>query len=244
MRPSRLVACNSALSWNLAAAQKRTLLGFDALIPQYQAGAMRGKNLDDGSQQVQLLGSGKALPASDRQAAIAAVQQFVDDFPDSAPGWTREMITADRLLMYQHADHRPSDANAMVILSQAYTRARSRVSYYVEVEYYEGSDTAPTKYVARVKYFVAATPESSSSAQTASDEAAADTLRLAVADLYKYEVVQQRIGDLIKVPNMKSPTCQNYPVDLAIIRRKLVILGDESSVACFMPYNNISKTLE
>ena len=105
-----------------------------------------------------------------------------------------------------------------VVQSIEYRMAKSRVSYFVRVDY-EGEGT----YVARIsKYLKVA---------RASADGGVQVLRIAVADLYKTEIKQGYQGEVILVRGPeRGPRKKDYPISVDHIAHKL-LFADAASLS-------------
>jgi hypothetical protein len=189
--------------------QEQGLKSFDEY---FGAGGMQGVNMDEGIA-CQMLGSGKALGPSERAAAEAALARYVKDMTPEV--WDEVMVAGAELLRYTYASQYvglDTDAPHLLLKSVAYLRSVKRVSYYVRVRYAEpqGGQMREVQYVARIKYFLKATPNPAAGAQ------AAEPLRIAVADLFGAEVIEFGYGSLLRVRDMSRPKYPDYPVSLSL----------------------------
>lgn len=122
----------------------------------------------------QLLGSVRSLGPDRKSEAVDAVKRFIEVW---APvGWSVDMVERAELLWYSYANVRRLE----LLHSTAYTRTSVKVSYNVLCQFFEGSSTQVTRYIARVKYFVKVSPPADHDSHVQPG-----VLRLAVSDLFK-----------------------------------------------------------
>ena len=134
----------------------------------------------------------------------ALAKLHIRDFPRD--GWTDAACDAATYTVYKAVDIKGVE----VVQSRAYLMARSRVSYFVRVDY-EGEGT----YVARInKYLKVA---------RANAEGGVSVLRIAVADLFKTEIRQGHQGEVIVVRGPeRGPHKVDYPMSVDHIAHKLL----------------------
>jgi hypothetical protein len=150
----------------------------------------------DGSQ---LLGKGRDLGAAARAdlGVDAAVERFVETFQPA--GWSVDMVEQASILLYTYAQAQGGE----LLHSTQYTRARSRVSYNVLCQFWEGglgvdsSDAVqePTYYAGKIAYFVKIVAPAAMDLDGAVEEpAVVPDLRLAVMDLHLLQRLDREIG--------------------------------------------------
>lgn len=134
----------------------------------------------------------------------ALAKAHLQDFPQD--GWTEAACDTVSYALYKAVDIKGVE----IVLSQAYLMARTRVSYFVRVDY-EGEGM----YVARVSKYLKV---------SRTDEAGTKhVLRLAVADLFKAELKEGYQGILIVVRGaQQGPYRKDYPMAVSHIAHKLV----------------------
>ena len=117
-----------------------------------------------------------------------------------------------------------------VVVSIAYSSAKTRISYFVQV-HYEGEGT----YVVRIEHYLKVVNCTNG-----------DVLRLAIADLYKAEVIEGCSGQYLQVRRpLTNVSRKSYPMAVDDIGRKLV-WGDATKsreeykliLWRFTPYSN------
>jgi hypothetical protein len=223
-------------------------------------------NPDDGdSDGSQLLGRGRELCGSERVnlGVDAAVEEYILNFQPM--GWTTDLLARSSVMLYTSAQAEGGE----LLHSMRYTRARSRVSYNVlcqfwEGEHGEGSDgdeeDVPTYYIGRIKYFVRVDPPvvhpDASGFDHAGDGGAAQSpvasLRLAVMDLHLlqrmdtavgvvYQSVTYCCGSAAYTNSALSLSCGENDVGSIISKP---VLARDSNVAYFVPYANMSASGE
>lgn len=242
----------------------------DELIPEWDSGNMQGYNLDMGHAGLGLLGSGRSPRRRDEMGdVIRALQQYLNHFP--SPEWDGIPMDKVRFTLYQHAYKGATQEDpSMVLQSESYRRARSRMSCYVSVVYEEAQGLVT--YVAHVKYFMVCQPPAAETAgqgevsgdgsedehrdpvpSTSTDPAGANPasssrynnhseLRIAVSDLYR--AVEE--DGLYKVTRFGNPEARytGYPVELGLFRRKLMHMGKVGApLAYFSRYEAVSNSV-
>ncbi|KAK9918436.1 hypothetical protein WJX75_004081 [Coccomyxa subellipsoidea] len=148
------------------------------------------------------------------------------DFPQD--GWTDAACDTATYTVYKAVDIKGIE----IVLSRAYLMARSRVSYFVRVDY-EGDGT----YVARISKFLKV---------SRGDAEGGSALRIAVADLFKIETREGYQGELIIVKGpQRGPYKKDYPMSVDHIAHKLLFCdatrGDpdfRQNLWCFPAYSN------
>jgi hypothetical protein len=213
---------------------------------------------DGGSDGSQLLGRGTLLSHHDRQAwqVDDAVQAYVADFRPA--GWNSQLVEDSDIIMYTYAQA----AGSELLHSTRYTRARSRVSYNVWCQFWEGEVEevvcgdeceAPTDYIGKVSHFVKVVPpvmsavdESVGSPDQQSEQP--EVLRLAIMDLHLLQGIDAGVGVAYKSVTYctgvaaHSNTALSLSIDdnsWGILRCKMA-LAQEDGVAFFLPYSNMS----
>ena len=118
-------------------------------------------------------------------------------------GWTAAACEQAAYTSYKVADIQGVE----VVVSTSYALARSRVSYFVQVDY-EGEGT----YVARIEHYLKIVNGGDGS-----------VLRLAIADLYKAEVIYGCSGQYLQVRRpLTHVSRRKYPIAVDDISCKLV----------------------
>lgn len=134
-------------------------------------------------------------------------------------GWTPADCDTARYTIYKAVDIKGVE----IVPSQAYLQARTRVSYYVRVDY-EGEGT----YVARISKFLKV------SKAGAGADGTVGVLRLALADLFKTEVKDGYHGQLIVVkPQQRGPFRKDYPMAVSHIAHKLIFFYANKAASNF-----------
>jgi hypothetical protein len=213
---------------------------------------MRGRNLDvvKDEEVMQLLGTGRAVlntaaGAVEWEEAVGQLLTLVGHV--GPPGWSAAVLNSCVMHKYQHA----TLSSYEVLHSEEYlrTRAADRVSYLCLVQYMEGEPEQLVQYVARVKWFLKATPlvaEVDEDEEVAHESA--ETLRIAIADLFMCEAVDLPTGMRYDVPDMREPLWPSYPVlldeQLGRLLRKLVSSSFDDVSASFALYANMSGCME
>jgi hypothetical protein len=224
---------------------------------------MTHRHPDDGAADgTQLLGRGKVLSDAECVAigADQAVRTFVADF--QPPGWTSSLVDRSEMILYTYAQA----AGSELLHSTRYTRARSRVSYNVWCQFWEGElgeavsgeeCEVPTYYIGKVSYFVKVVPPRPSSGdgeieagggEIGSAGAPAEVLRLAVLDLHllqevdagvgpAYQSVTYCTGDAAYTNTAMSLSLDDHSVGKLCCK---MALAKENDVAFFLPYSNMS----
>ena len=145
----------------------------------------------------------------------------IRDFPQD--GWTDAACDTATYIVYKAVDIKGIE----IVLSRAYLMARSRVSYFVRVDY-EGERT----YVARISKFLKVSRDTA--------------LRIAMADLFKTETREGYQGQSIVVKGpQRGPYKKDYPMSVDHIAHKLIFCdatrGDPDfrlNLWCFAAYSN------
>jgi hypothetical protein len=216
--------------------------------------AMCFRNADVGdSDGTQLLGSGRQLSGETLQAVRDSVRAYIRDWkpagwvvgdPSDDEGMQQDDVAAADILEYTYADVRGGE----ILHSVLYTRPRSRVSYNVLCQFYEGADDSDdvTRYIAQVQRFVKVSPAVAGQGQP---------LRLAITHLFAAVAVPNVSGVLYHCANYPAtdsqsyaPSFINYAVDLqhseegvGMTQDKHVMARSSSMVgAYFVPYSNMS----
>jgi hypothetical protein len=200
-------------------------LTFDELIPAYRAGGMRGHNLDDGAADsgAQLLGSGRQPDRGQETEVRDSLQRRwgadADLFP-VVPGWNPVWFDPEGFLVYQHAE---TSTDGFSLKSLAYLRAASRISHYCLVRYGVAGRGAAAPYVARIYYFVKASPGAPDAAQAAAD-AASNRARptagrrgrrpAAVAAAEAAAAAAQRAADSPPPSDLRFAVCDLYKAEV------------------------------
>lgn len=211
---------------------------------------------DGGFDGSQLLGPGVVLGRADRarSGVDEIVQQFVADFKPE--GWAEGMVGQADMWQYKYAHAGGTE----LLHSTSYMRPRSRVSYNVLCQFWEGRvieglddgvvEDCPTDYIGQIKYFVKVVPPA---VMDTEGVVQAEVLRLAVMDLHLVQLVstdlaKSRVGEFYQSTTYKAalPLYADYAVSLsqqegewACLCCKLV-MGIDGDVAIFMPYSNMS----
>ena len=209
---------------------------FDEWVPAWGGGEMQGQNLDPGDGFVGMLGSGKdvkGVKTPEVATNVLLVQKYIREFQPA--GWEEEDIGQKQMYIYQHAYKGASaDHQSMVLQSQIYKRARTRVSTFALVEYEEGDPPELVTYVAQAQYFLRCL-------QAEGDPE--KDIRLAVCNLYKTQLLE----GLYVVANFGCPRQKwtGYPVAIEHLTRKLLYYGVPGSRdALFSVYDTVSGVLE
>jgi hypothetical protein len=194
-------------------------------VPQEEGRA----GLDEGDEEGnQLLGSGRELKSQQLQQAHAAVGKLFRHGLAPA-GWYDHMVAGATFRLYTYADLKGSE----LVHSTAYLRSRTRVSYHVYAEYFEGGGTEATRYMAKVLYFLKVISAS-----------CPHPLRIAVSDLFKVACDDSSVGSMWHTRHYDRPTHSAYPVRLCDMRSKHAMgtthLG--AAEAWFFGYSNMSGT--
>jgi hypothetical protein len=210
---------------------------------------------NDGSQ---LLGHGRELCGSERVTlgVDAAVEEYIRDFQPI--GWTTDLVARSSVMLYASAQAEGGE----LLHSMRYTLARSRVSYNVLCQFWEGErgegsddvDEVPTYYIGRIKYFVRVDPPVVQPDALGLDHAGNGVaaqigrLRLAVTDLHLTQRIVTAMGVLYQsvtyccgsAAYINSALTLSYNEnDVGSIISKPVLARD-SNVAYFVPYANMS----
>jgi hypothetical protein len=217
-------------------------------------GGMTHRYPDDGANDgSQLLGRGTLLSHHDRLAlgVDAAVHAFVADF--KPPGWSSDLIEGCNIVMYTYAQA----AGSELLHSTGYTRARSRVSYNVWCQFWEGEvgeavsggqeAETPTDYIGKVRHFVKVVPPVVSADQLGQCERP-EVLRLAIMDLHLLQGVDAGVGVSYQSVTYctGAPAHSNTALSLSFDANSWGImcckmaLAEENGVAFFLPYSNMS----
>jgi hypothetical protein len=208
---------------------------------------------DDGAQ---LLGRGQVMRRADRVSTL--VDEAVDAFIAQVqpPGWCSSMVAESEIIMYTYAQA----AGAELLQSTSYSRARTRVSYNVWCQFWEGEvavegvegDVVPTDYIGKVRHFVKVVPPVLSATAMDVDQegqgVVPEPLRLAIVDLH----LLQRVDGGVGVAYQSSTYCSGAPAHANVALSlsfdashwcnmccKLA-LAQEDGVAVFLPYSNMS----
>lgn len=143
-------------------------------------------------------------------------------------GWTEAACDTASYTLYKAVDIKGIET----VLSEAYLMARTRISYFVRVDY-EGEGT----YVARISRFLKASKRNEDGSQS--------VLRLAIADLFKTEMKVGYQGQLLVVKGQHlRPHKKDYPMAVGHIAHKLVFFNASISTRfrvnrwCFAAYSN------
>jgi hypothetical protein len=223
-------------------------------------------NPDDGdSNGCQLLGRGRELCGSERVGlgVHAAVEDYILNFQPA--GWFAGLLAQPSVVLYTSAQAEGGE----LLHSMRYTRARSRVSYNVlcqfwEGEHGEGSDgedeEVPTYYIGRIKYFVRVDPPEvhpdASGFDHAGDMGGAQgpvaSLRLAVMDLHLLQRIETAVGIVYQSVTYCSGAAAytNSAISLSCAENDIgsiiskPVLARDSNVAYFVPYANMSASGE
>jgi hypothetical protein len=213
-------------------------------------------NPDDGAADgSQLLGRGKVLGAAERVNldVDAAVEEYIRKFEPA--GWSVDVLAGSTVTLYSSAQAEGSE----LLHSLRYTRARSRVSYNVLCQFWEGelgdsnSDGSepevPTYYIGRINFFVKVTPPDAMDVDFA-DEGVAEPLRLAVIDMHLVQRVDSGVGIIYqsvtycsgstacKHPNYALSLCLDYDSYGTIVSKQ--VMAQDDKTAFFVPYSNMS----
>lgn len=133
----------------------------------------------------------------------ALAKMHIRDFPQE--GWTEAACDNATYTVHKAVDVKGVE----VVQSRAYLMARSRVSYFVRVDYV-GEGT----YVARINKYLRVS--------RTSPEGDIIDLKIAVADLFKTEVKQGYQGEVIIVRGPeRGPHRVDYPMSVDHIAHKL-----------------------
>jgi hypothetical protein len=204
---------------------------------------------DGGCDGSQLLGPGVVLGNADRVTCgvDAIVQQFVAEYKPA--GWAEGMVGQASIWQYKYAHAGGTE----LLHSTSYKRPRSRVSYNVlcqfwEGEVYEGVDgvaaECPTDYIGKIKFFLKVVAP----VEMGSDAADAEVLRLAVMDLHLVQWVESAVGGFYQCSAYEAgtPCFRDYAMSLSqqegdwgSLCYKLA-MGSDGNVAIFLPYSNMS----
>ena len=129
-------------------------------------------------------------------------------------GWTVNDCSTATYFQYKQVDIKGIE----VVQSMAYHKARSRISYFVQVVYIEGEGEAT--YIARISRFLKVVhPEG------------VLVLRLAIADLFKAERLDGYHGGLWQVKPRRAPFKKDYPMAVGHISHKVVFCDATLGVA-------------
>jgi hypothetical protein len=207
----------------------------------------------DGSQ---LLGKGRELGAAERVhlGVDAAVEGFIKTFQPA--GWHLDMVQQSSMLLYTYAQAQGGG----LMHSTQYTRARSRVSYNVLCQYWEGVSgvgsssgvVEPTHYVGKIQYFVKVIAPSAMEVDGEAGVVSASDLRLAVMDLHLLQRLDRELGVMYQsvtycsgqaaYPNTAfSLCCDREAVGTMLTKHAL---AQEAGKAFFLPYSNMSASGE
>ena len=131
----------------------------------------------------------------------AAAKRHIEEFP--ADGWTEAECDQASYTSYKAVDVQGVE----VVLSTSYLFTKSRISYFVRVDY-EGDGT----YVARIEHYLKVVNSGNGS-----------VLRLAIADLFRAEVIEGYSGPYLQVRRpLSQVSYRNYPMTVAHISHKVV----------------------
>ena len=217
-------------------------------------------NPDDGSSDgSQLLGRGRVVTEPERSSMCvdAAVEGHIRYFGPA--GWTVDMVAHSSVMVYASAQAEGGE----LLHSMRYTRARSRVSYNVLCQFWEGEQgddsdgnesAVPTYYVGKISYFVRVDPPNATDIDSAAegDQALPEALRLAVMDLHLVHRLQTPVGLLYQSATYCSGSAA-YPsfaltlsfdeeAEGTIVSKP--VLARDSNMAYFVPYGNMSASGE
>ena len=195
-------------------------------FPDIGAAEMRGANLDD-SDSHQMLGSGHVPRRADQvEGASSALQQFIRNF--SPAGWQVNMAADARILIYTQAQVL-AGLESLIFHSTGYKKARSRVSYYVHVQYEETVAGRRDKkhYIGEVKSLMLCKPGAGE----------AGPLRIATADLYHAQLLHTATGAIWRVANAAVPRLPRYSVALDHVVGKVAYMGKQGAAAYYMAYH-------
>lgn len=188
-----------------------------------RADTFRGTILDPGAADgTGMLGSGEEEVAGERYAECrVALSKYSNDFQDEA--WSDRDMAEAKLVVYK----RVQLGGGEIIHSSSYGRACSRVSYYITTKFTEhvrGRGEQEVLYVGHVRYFLMATTADGTR-----------VLRLAIADLYKTDVVRQEVGEIVYAKGMcgglPTPAHRGYPVRLPSIGGKVVLCAKKGALS-------------
>lgn len=150
------------------------------------------------------------------------------DFDRRDEGWTEAACDTAQYSVYKAVDVKGIET----VLLEAYLMARTRVSYFVRVDY-EGEGT----YVARISKYLKVSKRNQNGGE--------GVLRLAIADLFKTEMKDDYQGQLIVVKGQHlRPHRKDYPMAVSHIAHKLVFFIATISTRfrvnrwCFAAYSN------
>ncbi len=150
------------------------------------------------------------------------------DFDRREEGWTEAACDTAKYTLYKAVDVKGIE----MVLSEAYLMARTRVSYFVRVDY-EGEGT----YLARISKYLKVSRRN--------EDGSESVLRLAIADLFKTEIKIDYQGQLIVVKGQHlRPHKKDYPMAVGHIAHKLVFFNATNSTRfrvnrwCFAAYSN------
>lgn len=201
---------------------------------------------DDGARDGSLLlGRGKLLSHGDRVAMRAdeAVRTFVADF--EPPGWCSDLVDRSEMIMYTYAQASGSE----LLHSTNYARARSKVSYNVWCQFWEGEvdeeesaeeeSEVATDYIGKVEYFVKVVPPVGEDVEV---------LRLAVMDLHLLQRIDAGVGAAYQSVTYcnGAPAHSNTALSLSLDDSSCgtlcckMALAQEDGVAFFLLYSNMS----
>jgi hypothetical protein len=219
-----------------------------------RADTYAGKHLDLGEGgRVGLLGSGVEVDVesggSEAEECRRALDTYFTEFTLGA--WTEQDMDEAKMAKYKRAQLEGGE----IIHSSAYDRATSRVSSYVSARYEEtltrkgSTSVEEVRYVGHVRYFLKVTP----TAQCM--QGGGRVLRFACADMYKADVVQGPLGEILYANGMcggrQKPLQKAYPVALSAVEGKVVRCQEgalatlsESRKVAFVPYSHVPSPLE
>jgi hypothetical protein len=150
------------------------------------------------------------------------------DFERLEEGWTEAACNAAKYTLYKVVDIKGIET----VLSEAYLMARTRISYFVRVDY-EGEGT----YLARISKYLKVSKRNVDGTDS--------VLRLAIADLFKTEIKNDYQGQLIVVKGQHlHPHRKDYPMAVGHIAHKVVFFDATKSTRfrvnrwCFTAYSN------
>ena len=123
------------------------------------------------------------------------------------------------------------------MLSAKYGRARTRESHWAKVKYGDPSASEvglPHLYIAMIHYFVLL--------KTPPGVAPSHTMRVAICDLYKCDVLQE--GHMYRVNNMTTPKHKYWAVEVHSMSCKVMRVCPPSPVLAnyFMQYITLSQS--
>ena len=214
---------------------------FDSWVPEYRSAEREMPNGDDGAQRdgTQLLGPGTILtthkfPAEYTAVLDSIVRMLRDEGGDDDPR-SMYIMPAVRdhihMVRYRYAQR----AGEEVLLSTDYRRARTRESYYAKVRYGPSNasecDNNVQVFIAEINYFALLQPPSGYHG---------DTLRIAVCNLYKCEVLYENY--MYRVANLGAPSHRDWAVEVHSMSCKVLHVRPRTGANYFLQYITLSQS--